>query len=328
MNAYEAGKKMLCGDYTQYTPTGASYFQKAGRWKKLPEIGAIQYNFIASTGRIAHVAIVKECSIDHQNRTFAVKTIEGNTNAKTWERNGGMVAEKTYSNVRFDDVGVGSDTHIQGFGIPIFSSDTCSVSEFLVIAQGELGYKEKANSTLLGKTDDTATEIEKSQNIGTNNYTKYGKWYGQNGVAWCQQFVSWCAWMACKLHRKTNEKNGWDLIDNKWYYFENGTPVKGAWRFIDDRWYVFDNSGKMITGWFRPSIGELYFLAKDGGMCSNQWIEDNEEWIYLTSSGLMATDCYVYDRDMGKFCYVDFAGIWDSKYLDYDEIDESKEVIN
>lgn len=26
-----------------------------------------------------------------------------------------------------------------------------------------------------------------------NNSTKYGKWYGMNGAAWCHMFVSWCA---------------------------------------------------------------------------------------------------------------------------------------
>ena len=26
-----------------------------------------------------------------------------------------------------------------------------------------------------------------------NNSTKYGKWYGMNGVSWCHMFVSWCA---------------------------------------------------------------------------------------------------------------------------------------
>ena len=28
---------------------------------------------------------------------------------------------------------------------------------------------------------------------GTNNYTKYGVWYGQPNSPWCGMFVSWCA---------------------------------------------------------------------------------------------------------------------------------------
>lgn len=42
--------------------------------------------------------------------------------------------------------------------------------EFLKIALAEVGYKE----------------------TGTNK-TKYGEWYGQNGVAWCAIFIDWCA---------------------------------------------------------------------------------------------------------------------------------------
>lgn len=42
--------------------------------------------------------------------------------------------------------------------------------KFLKIALGEVGYKE----------------------MGTNK-TKYGEWYGQNGVAWCAIFIDWCA---------------------------------------------------------------------------------------------------------------------------------------
>ena len=28
---------------------------------------------------------------------------------------------------------------------------------------------------------------------GSNNYTKYGVWYGQPNSPWCGMFVSWCA---------------------------------------------------------------------------------------------------------------------------------------
>ena len=38
------------------------------------------------------------------------------------------------------------------------------------VAIGELGYRETGS-----------------------NSTKYGKWYGMNGAAWCHMFVSWCA---------------------------------------------------------------------------------------------------------------------------------------
>lgn len=309
MDAYEAGKIMLCGDYTQYTPTGASLFQKKGRWSKLPSVGSIQYNYNKSTGRISHVAAVIECEIDYLNKVFTTKTIEGNTSSKSWENNGGMVAEKIYSNIPFDSVGNGTENHIQGFGNPIFSNDTCSVNDFLKALEGEVGYIEKATSSQNGNIEEAATSSEKIANKGTNNFTKYGKWYGQNGVAWCQQFISWCAWYACKLAKsKKWVKNG-----DYWYYNENGVYVKNSWRYIDGRWYVFDGEGKMITGWFKQYENEWYYLADDGGMIASQWVYYKNHWYYFTKSGVMATNVYIKDR--GMYCFVDEEGAWNDEYV-------------
>lgn len=310
---YEAGKKMLCGDYSQYTPTGASYFKKHGNWIKLPSVGAIQYNYLKSQHRIAHVGVVVECSIDHKNRVFTVTTIEGNTSAKTWERNGGQVAKKVYENVPFDSVGTGTDNHIEGFGVPRFSTDTCGISEFLEVLNGEVGYIEKASNSSLGDIYNKATEEEKVQNKGVNNYTKYGEWYGQNGVAWCQQFISWCAWKACKLYNDKKNR-GWVKKDGYWYYYSSKDIfLKGTWLYDDGRWYVFDKAGRMITGWFNGD-GIWYYLAKDGAMCENQWIETEGSWYYIGKDGVMATNCYV--KDLKGWCYLDEDGAWNGEYAD------------
>lgn len=42
-NAYARGQKLLCGDYSQYTPTGKSYFVKKSRWFTVPQRGDIVY---------------------------------------------------------------------------------------------------------------------------------------------------------------------------------------------------------------------------------------------------------------------------------------------
>lgn len=312
MGIYEAGKKMLCGDYSQYTPTGASYFKKAGRWEKIPSLGAIQYNYLKSTGRISHVGVVVDFSVDYQKRTFTAVTIEGNTSAASWDRNGGQVAKKTYKDIPFDSVGNGKENHIEGYGIPLFSSETCGVQDFIKALKGELGYIEKESNSSLGDPYNQATEEEKTKNKGLNNYTKYGSWYGMNGVAWCQQFVSWCAWYACKLYsERINTK--WIHKDNDWYYYLNGEPIKNSWRLINGRWYVFDGSGKMITGWFKE--GSLwYFMAGDGAMCENQWVKSHEDWYYVGQDGVMATNCYI--KDSKGYCFVDISGTWDGKYIE------------
>ena len=54
----------------------------------------------------------------------------------------------------------------------------------IYMAQTQIGYKEKASNSSLDSFTD---------NAGTENYTKYGQWYGTNPGPWCAMFVSWCA---------------------------------------------------------------------------------------------------------------------------------------
>lgn len=57
-------------------------------------------------------------------------------------------------------------------------------NKILSIAEAEVGYLEKASNRQLDS---------KTANAGSANYTKYGRDYGMNGVAWCAMFVWWCA---------------------------------------------------------------------------------------------------------------------------------------
>ena len=311
--AYEAGKKLLCGPYSQYTPSMEAQFKKAGRYGTLPIVGAVQFNYIKSKGRTGHVCVVIDCSVDYKRRVFSCTTIEGNASSNTWESNGGMVATKRYSDVPFEDVGNGKDNHISGFGYPFFDSSTCSVKDFTEALKAEYGYIEKKTNTLLGAIDRNATEEEKTQNRGVNNYTKYGKWYGGSGEQWCAQFVSWGAWLACKKSRESS----WKKIGTDWYYFIAGVPVENQWLEIDGRWYVFDGAGRMVRGWFKSGDRDWYYLnPDDGAMLSSQWFKDKDGWYYLTASGLMASDTYIYDDERKKYCYVNQNGLWDCKYVD------------
>lgn len=59
-----------------------------------------------------------------------------------------------------------------------------SAEKVIEIAKGEVGYLEKKSNYQLD---------DKTSNAGSNNYTKYGAWYGMNAQPWCDMFVSWCA---------------------------------------------------------------------------------------------------------------------------------------
>ena len=46
---------------------------------------------------------------------------------------------------------------------------------------------------------------------GSNNYTKYGAWYGAANTAWCGVFISWCANQA-GIPTSILRRNGWATI--------------------------------------------------------------------------------------------------------------------
>ena len=293
-NAYSAGQKLLCGSYTQYTPSGKANFIRMGCFGKEPKVGAIIYFYGKTMGRVNHVGIVTR--VKKNGNRYEILTVEGNTSAGTgFSRNGGCVAAKSYE---FALNEVGNDNRINGFGYPQFDSDTCTVEEFIAVAKAEIGYVEK----------DSKKDLDnKGANAGSKNFTKYGEWYKNNGVYWCQQYVSWCAWQACKIH-KSNTETGWITVANRWKYGLHGTLVKNQWLVIGGRWYAFDGEGFMVTGWFLSEGGWYYLNPKDGAMLANQWITVDGKSYYLCETGIMATSCYIIG-DPGEMWWVDSNGV-------------------
>lgn len=294
MNVYEAGKKLLRGAYTQFTPSGKNLFVKANKYGKTPHVGDIVYFYSQNLKRVAHVGIVIE--VIQERNYFRIKTVEGNTSADhSFNRNGGCVAIKSYS---FNSFEVGDGNRIDGFGTPFLGNSTCDIDTFLKIAKSEVGYIEKASNIYLD---------DKKANVGDKNFTKYGKWYGGNGLYWCQQFVSWVAYQSCKKYQEKNE-NKWIKSAAGWQYIKNGELVKGQWENIENRWYVFDDSGNAIKGWFKA--GDLwYFLNEDDfTMIAKQWLEKDGKWYYFDENGVMARSCYV--RGKEKYHWIDEDGVW------------------
>ena len=298
-SSFAAGKKLLRGGYSQFTLTGKGYFVQAGAYSKVPHAGDIIYFYSKSQGRVAHVGIVEDAR--KLGDTYIIHTIEGNTSAVAFERNGGGVARKEY---RFKDSEVGGTNRINGFGTPLFNGDTCTAEELIEVARKEIGYLEKASNARLD---------EKTANAGEKNFTKYGEWYGGNGNYWCQQFVSWCAYMACKLHKKKIFTD-WGEFDGKWMYEIDGVVQKDKWLHIDDRWYVVDGEGYMTKGWFKSGDDWYYLNDIDGAMLSGQWVDVDGMSFYLTKSGVMAINAYIKADGKDLYYWVDSEGKYQKEY--------------
>lgn len=304
-SAFEAGKKLMGGDYTQFTLAGKALLSRRGRVGREPHIGDKVYFYSQSLGRVAHVGIV--VSVEKSGDRYSIETVEGNTSSVSFDRNGGCVARKKYI---FTLREVGGTNRINCFCSPLFGGNTCTAEELVKVACEEIGYEEKAsNAGLDGK----------HTNVGRNNYTKYGEWYkencdGNHPAYWCEQLTSWCAYKACKMHQK-NSFTGWVQFDGKWIYEFNGVVLKGQWIKSDYRWYVTDEAGYMITGWFKQDNDEWYYLnPQDGAMLSGQWINIDGADYYLTSSGVMAKSGYIKDSGKELYYWVDNKGKYQKEY--------------
>jgi peptidoglycan hydrolase-like protein with peptidoglycan-binding domain len=127
------GNKYMTG----YTPEGASFFKKAGRWYTTPQFGDVVYYYTSSMGRICHTGAV--VSVNTSKKTF--RAVEGNTNSDGFATNGGCVAIHEYSYAN-----VGIPNRVVGFGRPRFAP------EGYTLKKGDSGDKVRKLQTELNLT--------------------------------------------------------------------------------------------------------------------------------------------------------------------------------
>ncbi len=113
-----------------------------------------------------------------------------------------------------------------------------TVDKILTVAKGEVGYLEKKSKKNLNS---------KTKNAGSNNYTKYGAYFGINGpdAYWCDMFVDWCVVQAY----------GRDVAKKLLHGFSAYTPTS-AQKFKDnDQWHK------------TPRIGDQIFFKNSQRIC-------------------------------------------------------------
>lgn len=108
------------------------------------------------------------------------------------------------------------------------------------IALLDVGYLEKASNKDLN---------DKTTNAGRNNYTKYGAWYGNNGVAWCAQAVSYWADLCghikagvIPMHQSCTKGIEWFKARGQWHGRTGYTPQ------VDDIIYFQNPKGDRHVG--------------------------------------------------------------------------------
>lgn len=91
---------------------------------------------------------------------------------------------------------------------------------------------------------------------------------------------------------------GWQLINGKWYYFDNNSKCLEGWAILDESRYYFMSfydtgywrkttsvAGEMVTG-YRTINGILYYFDQNGicqGACGpqNGWYYADGDWYYM-----------------------------------------------
>lgn len=98
-------------------------------------------------------------------------------------------------------------------------------------------------------------------------------------------------------------KDGWAKIDGKWYFYQNGQPLKSAWvTWKGDRYYM-GADGVMVTGW--QTIDRLeYFFHESGARAVDEWIDG----LFLNMDGNKTGDRGEWKKDSKGSWWQDTAG--------------------
>lgn len=118
------------------------------------------------------------------------------------------------------------------------------MSEIIRIAEKEIGQGEKPVNT---------------------NKTKYGKWFGYDGVAWCGMFVSWCYAQAGFPLPKIGFSKGYAGCQTAVAYFQKNNQITTNPKEGDIVFFDWNGDGRFDhTGIFVKWIDKNRFEAIEG----------------------------------------------------------------
>ncbi|MGN0144209.1 MAG: N-acetylmuramoyl-L-alanine amidase family protein [Clostridium sp.] len=78
-----------------------------------------------------------------------------------------------------------------------------------------------------------------------------------------------------------------DSYNNKVWVEQGG--IKQGWNYIDNFWYYLGADGVPITGWLMEG-DDWYYMWSNGTMARNSWMTNGGFWYYFDNSGKMVTD--------------------------------------
>lgn len=131
---------------------------------------------------------------------------------------------------------------------PKEANNMTAVARLLQTARNEIGYLEKATNSNLD---------DKTENAGSNNYTKYARDldklgvynFPKNGYAWCDMFVDWC------FVTTFGVETAWKMTNQ---------PMGGCGAGCTYSAQYYKNMGRFFTS--NPQPGDQIFFKDGNGM--------------------------------------------------------------
>lgn len=149
---------------------------------------------------------------------------------------------------------------------------------------------------------------------------------------------------------KIVNNSDWKEIDDKWYCYDNGQPIKGEWvEDSESRWYYLDaKDGAMQTGWFQTRFNNHWFYAykesiPSKGIYTGMIVQDktieidgksysfDKDGHWIENASLVSDECINFIKSWEGFYpnkYVDCVGVLTQGYgLTGDEIKDLPDTI-
>ena len=102
-------------------------------------------------------------------------------------------------------------------------------------------------------------------------------------------------------------ENGWNFINGKWYFASSSGKIsQNKWEKIGGSWYYFDKDGIMLSN----TTINSYLLTNSGAMAENKWVLINKHWYFANSSGKISQNKW--EKINGVWYYFDKIGIMSS----------------
>lgn len=110
-----------------------------------------------------------------------------------------------------------------------------------------------------------AKEVGYTETPANSNRTKYGKWFGLDGVAWCGIFVSWCYHQAGAPLPKIGFTHGFAGCQTAVAHFKRSAQVVTVPQPADIVFFDWNSDGRYDhTGLFSHALGARGFATYEG----------------------------------------------------------------